>query len=176
LLRILSGNYRSFKGSLSINNIPIQNYQLESLRSTLGVYLQQQDIFKGTVLENISMGRKDISVETISDLSEKLGIGNFIKSLEKGFETEIDSSGKKLSSSIIKKILLLRCLSNNPQLLLLDDPFMGLDSLEIDLLQKYFLNREFKRTILIITQIESFAKKCDYIFTIKNNQIIVTKN
>ncbi|MBK7959506.1 MAG: ATP-binding cassette domain-containing protein [Bacteroidetes bacterium] len=94
LLRILSGNYRSFKGSLSINNIPIQNYQLESLRSTLGVYLQQQDIFKGTVLENISMGRKDISVETISDLSEKLGIGNFIKSLEKGFETEIDSSGK----------------------------------------------------------------------------------
>lgn len=176
LLRILSGNYRNFKGSLLLNNMPIQSYQLESLRKQIGVYLQQQEIFKGTVFENISMGRKEITVQAINDLSEKLGIHNFINLLSNGYETEIDSSGKKLPNSVIKKILLLRSLTNNPKLLLLDEPWLGMDDVESEEIKNYLLDRNQKRTTIVISQNESFTKRCDYIFMIKDNQINIIQN
>ena len=113
--------YRSFEGSILYNLIPLLNYRLESVRAATGIMLNQQEVFAGTVYENISLGKNSLSVERIMTLAKELGIEQFITSLPQGFETIIDTAGKKLASTFVKKILLLRALVHNPHLLLLEE-------------------------------------------------------
>ena len=171
LLRVLSGNYSDFTGSILLNSIPIGNYQLETLRGRIGVFLNQQDIFKGTVWENISINREGISPEGVTKIAQNLGIQSYLNTLHDGFETAIDSAGKKLPSSISKKILLLRAFANEPNLLLLEEPWQGLEVNEKEVMMKFLLNSIKNTTVIIVSNDEGFAKKCDYHIHLDNGKI-----
>lgn len=176
LLRVLSGSYSDFDGSLLLNNISINNYELESIRSRTGIYLNHQDVFAGTVLENITMGRSEITPEMIMKKASILGIGNFLNTLHNGFETLIDTSGKKLPDTIVKKILLLRAFVNNPSLLLLEEPWQGLpqeDSIQIKLA---VVNNINKATLIVVSNDEDFAEQCDYQIQMTKGSATILKN
>jgi ATP-binding cassette, subfamily B, bacterial len=161
LLRILSGSYSDFTGQLLLNHIPIGNYKLESLRSQTGIYLNNHDIFVGTIWENISMGRAIITPEKIMQTAKALGIDDFIHTFPNGFDSEIDPMGKRLSSTLIKKILLLRALSNDSRLLLLEEPWRGLDEKTTQNVMRFLLEKKKNCTIVVVTNDEEFAGKCD---------------
>lgn len=127
LLKLLTGSYSDFKGAILLNDIPIGNYDLSSLRSQTGVVLSQQEIFHGTLWENISLGNKAVSMDKVADLANKTGLSDFISSLKEGYNTELDPSGQRMPRSVVKKILLVRALATEPSLLLMEDPFEGLD-------------------------------------------------
>lgn len=175
-LKVLTGNYSDFDGAILLNNIPIGNYQLESLRSKIGIYLNQQDLFVGSVWENISFGRKEILPEQISTLAEKLGVKSYINTLHKGYDTQIDPMGKKLPSNIIKKLLLLRAFSNSPDLLLLEEPWQGLEESTKKEMTEYILNDLKNVTVFVVTNDLDFAKRCQYQITIENSTSNITKN
>lgn len=161
LLKVLSGNYADFEGSLLINKLPINSYQLESFRTQVGIFLNQQDIFSGTVWENIAMGREEIKQEDVMDMAEGLGIAQFLNQLSSGFNTQLDPSGKKMPSTLVKYILLLRAFANQPKLVLLEDPWEGLEP-EVQLqIKQYLLNKLPHTTLILTTQDEDFARKCD---------------
>ncbi|WP_435356549.1 peptidase domain-containing ABC transporter [Emticicia sp. SJ17W-69] len=172
LLRVISGNFSDFSGSILINNIPIGNYQLETLRNKIGIYLNQQDIFRGTVWENISLNRYKIVPENVTKIAENLGIQSYLDTLQQGFETQIDSAGKKLPSTIVKKILLLRAFANEPNLLLLEEPWQGLEETEKEKMINHLLNMVPNTTIIVVSNDEAFAQKCDYHFHLENGKIV----
>lgn len=123
LLKLLTGAYPDHEGNILLNNIALGNYDLQSLRNNTGILLSQQDIFNGTLLENITMGNRSITVEQILVLANQLNLNTYLADLKDGFNTQLYPAGEKLSRKIIHKILLLRALINTPQLLLLEDPF-----------------------------------------------------
>lgn len=172
LLRVISGNFSDFSGAILINNIPIGNYQLETLRNKTGVYLNQQDIFRGTVWENISMNKQGILPENVTRIAENLGIQSYLDTLQQGFETEIDSAGKKLPSTIVKKILLLRAFVNEPNLLLLEEPWQGLGLNEKEKMVDYLLHKLQNTTIIVVSNDKAFAQKCDYHYHLENGKIV----
>lgn len=151
LIKVLSGSYRAFDGTILLNKIPIGNYQLQSLRNATGVYLNQRELFEGTVWENISMGKENVTMNDIMEVSKKVGLENFVTDLANGFETRIDPVGKKLADSVIKKILILRALLNEPELLLLEEPWQGLEANEKLSLKKYLFDKNLKSTVIIIS-------------------------
>ena len=110
LMRVLTGNYIDFKGTLLINKVPIKNYNLQSLRKHTGILLQNQEIFDGTVWENISLGNKEISPSLILATADELGFADFLNHFPLGFDSEIEPLGKKTPQTIVKKIVLLRAL------------------------------------------------------------------
>lgn len=175
LLKILSTSITEFNGSLLYNDIPIGNYNLENLRDKIGLYTQQEDIFTGTVWENISLGKTKVTADKIIQIAKTLGIENFINTLHHGFETKIDPAGNKLSSTLTKNILLLRALSNNPKLLLLDEPWQGLEDTIKNNLFTYLQNLT-NTTVIIASSDETFAHKCNYRLQIKNGNISISKN
>jgi ABC-type bacteriocin/lantibiotic exporter with double-glycine peptidase domain len=172
LLRVISGNFSDFSGSILINNIPIGNYQLESLRNETGLYLNQQDIFRGTVWENISLNKEGVMPENITRIAENLGIQSYLDTLQQGFETEIDSAGKKLPSTTVKKILLLRAFANEPSLLLLEEPWQGLELSEKETIIDCLLHKIQNTTIIVVSNDEAFAKKCDYHYHLENGKLV----
>jgi ABC-type bacteriocin/lantibiotic exporter with double-glycine peptidase domain len=150
LMRVLTGNYTDFKGTLLINQVPIKNYSLESLRKHTGILLQNQEIFGGTVWENISLGNKEISPASIIDTANELGFADFLNHFPLGFDTAIEPLGKKTPQTIVKKILLLRALCGDKRLLLLENPWSGLDTPLAEKLRAYLVKKE-NATVIIST-------------------------
>ena len=171
LLRLMSGAYNDFEGTILIDNLPITNYQLDSLRKQTGILLSTQDIFLGTLLENINMGCDDISAKDILLMADKTGLKTFMAELKDGLNTQLDPVGKSLSRNIIQKILLLRALVNNPRLVLLEDPLEGLNDPIRQKVINYLITETKGQTIVISSNDESIAAKCDKVIFLKNGEV-----
>lgn len=159
LLKLLLGVYQDFKGSISINGIPIGNYNLESLRNRTGILFPQENIFNGSLWDNISMGRENVDRDYVGSLAGKVGLKPFIASLPSGYDTYLDPTGKRLPRNVIQKILLLRALAHKPQLVLMEEPWQGIEEQYKGNIQNLLLQLEGP-TIIIATNDISFASRC----------------
>lgn len=166
VLRLMTGAYTEYDGNILIDNIPIKNYDIASLRSYTGIFLSQQDIFQGSLEENITMGNEEIDRTEVIALFEKVGLLGFLTSLKDGFDTELDPTGHRLPKNVVHKLLLVRALVNNPRLLLLEDPFSGLEETFKLQIQSLLLDRNNPATVVISTNDEQFAQQCDKIVRI----------
>ncbi len=170
ILRLLTGAFKNFEGSVLIDNMPIGNYTLDSIRSQTGILLSQQDIFNGTLWENITMGNKEVSGESVTSMVQKCGLAGYVESLPNGYDTILDPSGKKLTGKIRQDILLLRALLGKRRLLLLEEPLNFLE----DEYKKHiasFMLKEESTTVLIATSEGDIAKECDYIIVLENGAV-----
>ncbi|WP_332735916.1 peptidase domain-containing ABC transporter [Flavihumibacter sp.] len=172
ILKLLTGAYTDFRGRISINNIPIGNYNPALLRAETGILFHQQDIFQGTLYENITLGDTAVTTSEITVLAAQLGISDFISSLKKGYDTPIDAAGKRLSSAVIRKVLLLRALISNPKLLLLEEPWLGFDAESKAKVENYLLHQIPGTTVIVISNDEDFASKCDQVLAMQDGTII----
>jgi ABC-type bacteriocin/lantibiotic exporter with double-glycine peptidase domain len=161
LLRILTGNYQDFQGSFQINHFPIQNYALQSLRKYIGISLHGQEIFGGSLWENISLGQREITNDVILQKANDLGFDDFLTHFPAGFNTLIEPIGKKTPQTIIRKILLLRALCGNKKLLLLEEPWAGLESSNKEIIKKYLLNLPSDTTVIVVSDDADFNRLTD---------------
>jgi ABC-type multidrug transport system fused ATPase/permease subunit len=133
----------------------------------MGIFLYEQDLFEGSLYENIALGRTGISSESILDLAKKLGFDNLIPSFPNFLDTPIDPLVNKLPSTSITKILLLRALINDPILLILEEPWKNLDIQSTSIIQDYLIDKAKNATIIISTDDENFKSKCGVNFQIE---------
>ncbi len=162
LLKLLTGSYTDFKGSILLDDVPISNYNLDSLRAKTGVLINQQDIFQGTLWENISLGNQQISYENVKDLATKTGLNDFIALLKEGYDTPLDPMGKRLPRNVVHRILLVRALANEPRLLLLEEPWLNFNTEQKK--QVIQILTELKSTtVVVVTNDEDFAGRCNRI-------------
>jgi ATP-binding cassette, subfamily B, bacterial len=176
LIKLLTGSYHNFTGSITIDGVPIGNYDPDSIRAHTGILFHQQDIFQGTLYDNIALGNNAITTSEIISLAEKIGLKDFITSLKEGFDTKIEPTGKRLPGGIIRKILLLRSLVAQPNMLLLEEPWVGFDETSQQLIKNYLLNELQKTTCIIISNDEQFAKQCGYVIQMKDGVIVKQGN
>ena len=168
LLRLLSGAYQDFNGAILINDLPIGNYDADSIRKHSGILLSQQDIFHGTLMENCTMGAPQADIGELRTLIRKTGLEPFIASLDKGLDTQLEPGGKRLSKTVIHKILLVRALLGKPRLLLLEEPWQGMEAMYTRQLQQLLLRELPDSTILITTHDDQFAQQCDQVIRLNN--------
>ena len=170
LLKLLTGAYKNFTGSILVNDVPIDNYNLDSIRSQTGVLLSQQNIFEGTLLENITLGNKAIALSEVTALAQRVGLSEFIQSHKFGFDTHLDPLGKHLNTQVRQNILLMRALLGHHRLLLLEDPVAHLigDSKK----DVFNLIKNDLATALITTNDNEILEKCDYVITLEAGKIV----
>jgi len=171
LLRILTGNYQDFQGSFQINHFPIHNYSLKSLRKQTGILLHGQEIFGGSLWENISLGQKEITIEVILQKANELGFDDLLNHFPSGFETIIEPIGKKTPQTIVRKILLLRALCGNKKLLLLEEPWAGLESQNKETIKKYLLNLPADTTVVVVSDDADFNRLTDQQINMRHGKI-----
>jgi ABC-type bacteriocin/lantibiotic exporter with double-glycine peptidase domain len=159
LLKVMTGTYTDFKGSFLIDDVPVNNYNLDSLRTQTGVLLNQQDIFQGTVLDNITLGNTSVQMGEIKTLAAITGLSTFIASLKNGYDTQLHPTGRRLPRNVVQKILLVRALVAKPRLLLLEEPWLNFQDKYrrqiIDLLIK-----QQQTTVVVVSNDEDYKALC----------------
>lgn len=170
LLELIGGTLKKFDGVININNIPINNIDQREYRKNIGIFYNEQDIFDGTIYENICMGNTDISPDDIMKYAEMLEIKEFISQLPEGLSTKLQPTGKGLSTIIAKKILLLRAIAHQPELLVLDEPFELAGAESSKKISKYLIDLP-NTTCMIVSGYIPFAKRADLIIWLEKGKI-----
>jgi ABC-type bacteriocin/lantibiotic exporter with double-glycine peptidase domain len=172
LLQIMTGIYDLQKGNIMYNGIPKKNIDLGSLRSAIGDSLSQEQLFKGSILDNITMGRPQATFENVLWAVRSLGLEEFIKGLKDGYETLVDPEGKKLPRSISQKILLARCVADRPGFIVVEEAMGHIDESERHRIIDFLTSSENKWTLVAVDSDPYFAQKCDQIALMENGRIV----
>ncbi len=173
LLQIIAGLYTDYEGVMAYNDIPVKNLNINSLRGYIGNHSDKEDIFEGSFLENITLGNKDISYDTLKNAVKIIGLTEYVEALPQGYETPFLPAGQGLAQSVIQKILLIRAIVHQPKLLVIDNyDQLNLLFADNDLLGLLNHNLRDKCTIIIVSNSRQVIKSCKRVFLIENGNII----
>ncbi len=175
-LQILAGLYDAQEGNIAYNNLPKGNLDPRSLRSIIGDCLSQEQIFYGTVLENLTIKRSDATFDQVRWAVENLDLADFIKSLPQGYDTLLEPEGKRLPRSIIQKLLLARSIVDKPKLLILEDTFEHIDPTERKKIIDFITSPEHGWTLVAVSSNAYLAKRCNQIAIMEGGRIAQTGN
>ncbi len=170
LLELIGGTLKNFEGLVNVNNTPINNINQNEYRKNIGIFYNEQDIFDGTIYDNICMGNESITPNEIMKHAEMLEIKDFISQLPEGLYTPLQPTGKGLSTIIAKKILLLRAIANQPELLVLDEPFELAGAESSKKISKYLTDLQ-NTTCMVVSGYIPFAKRADLIIWLEKGKI-----
>ena len=172
IVNLISRFYDVTGGRILIDGHDISQVTLKSLRSQMGIMLQDSFIFSGTIMDNIRYGRLDATEEEIITAAKTVCADEFIREFEQGYMTEVNERGSKLSQGQRQLISFARTLLADPRILILDEATSSIDAKTERLLQKG-LNELLKgRTSFIIAHRLSTIKNCDRIMYVSNKGIL----
>ena len=177
LISLLQHLYPIQKGSIYISNYSISQISNESLRRLVGSVPQQIELFAGNIIENIAIGDFDPDMKKISELSEQLGIREFIEKLPNSYMTQIGEHGATLSGGERQRIAIARALYKDPEILIFDEATSSLDSIS-EKFVKQTLNDLAKqgKTIIVIAHRLSTVKNADMIVVLEDGKMVETGN
>ena len=125
LTKALAGLNVNYEGLITINNYSMRDLDLTNLRDRIGKDVSQEDIFEGTINENILLAKSHSKSEDALWAIDKAGIADAINYMPDGLDTQMLSGGKGLPTSLVNKLILARCMAKHPGLLILNDFFTG---------------------------------------------------
>jgi len=172
LMQILSVARRDFTGSLLFNGLSKRNLDLRSLREHIGDYSSQEDVFMGTIRQNITLGRSNISLQRVLEVCENIGLSEFIQDCQKGIDTKLQPGGKNMPRSIITKLLVARAVIADPNLLVMEDPLGNLNFRDRLRISQMLTDQSHAWTFVAITEDPLLASLCDRVVVLKDGQFI----
>ncbi len=160
LLHLIAGLYQIHHGSISFNGLPIGNFNPEEMRAQMGIRFAEEQLFQGTLYDNISIGRSDVKFDDVLWAIDKMQLSEFVKSLPKGLDTEVGAEGDKLSKSIVQKILLARSIANKPGLLLLENSIVFIEKTDREKIIDFLCSKAQQWTLITTSSDVYFRSSC----------------
>jgi ABC-type bacteriocin/lantibiotic exporter with double-glycine peptidase domain len=171
LLRVLGGLYDNFDGGLSFDGVPFRDLDRAALRDVIGQYLSKDDLFEGTVEENIAVGRSAVTTGEALRVLRIVGLGDWAQALPDGLGTRMLSGGRGLPSTVTVKLLMAQAIAARPRLLLFDD-FLGTVEADVrDDLIAMLTARDSGWSLLVSTHDAQFLRSCDRILLLDDGAI-----
>ena len=174
LLNLLLRFYKVGSGQILIDDVPISEVKLVSLRQSIALVPQDTFLFDGTILENIGYGTPSATDEAIVEAAKRANAHEFITRIPEGYATPIGEAGMKLSGGEQQRLSIARALLKDAPILVLDEATSSLDTQSEALIQESLANLTEGRTSFIIAHRLSTVVRADKILVIKNGKILET--
>lgn len=171
VVNLISRFYNINEGRLLLDGTDIAGVTLHSLRSQMGIMLQDSFIFSGTIMDNIRYGRLDATDEEVIEAAKTVRAHEFISEMEHGYDTQVNERGSRLSQGQKQLVAFARTLLSDPKILVLDEATSSIDAKTERLLQEGLQALLKGRTSFIIAHRLSTIKNCDRILYISNKGI-----
>lgn len=172
IVQLILHYYEVNKGRILIDGIPINKITRESLRSSIGVVLQDSYLFDGTIKDNIMYGTPNATYEEVVEAAKKANAHDFIEALENGYETVLKGESGSLSQGEKQLISIARCLLQDPKILLLDEATSSIDTVTEIKIQEALDTLMQGRTSVIIAHRLNTVKKADLVFVLSHGELI----
>jgi ATP-binding cassette, subfamily B, multidrug efflux pump len=171
IIALLNRFYDVQQGEILIDGEDIRNYELQGLRRSIGIVLQDVFLFSGSISENIRLGNKDISDKRLEEAAETVHAAQFIRKLDGQFAAEIGERGASLSVGQKQLLAFARALAYDPKILVLDEATSSIDT-ETELLIREALGKLMAgRTSIIIAHRLSTVQNADRIIVLHRGRI-----
>lgn len=171
LLHIMAALLDTKEGSISFNHFPVGNIDINSLRTITGNCFTQDQVFEGTIEENISLGRDNVTLNDVVWAIQNVGLNEYIKSLPKGYNTKLKPLGNKLPSNILYKLLLARSIVHKPKLLLIEDVFMKFTTDDRKSILEFLTSKKNGWTLVLASSDNQYASYFDQVLYLNNGKI-----
>ncbi|MBC8080892.1 MAG: ABC transporter ATP-binding protein, partial [Gorillibacterium sp.] len=171
LISLIPRFYDVQEGSIRIDDMDIRDVTIHSLREQIGMVLQDNTLFSGSVKDNILLGNPQATDDEIIRAAQAANADDFIQSLPNGYDTEIGERGVKLSGGQKQRVAIARVFLKNPRILILDEATSALDLESEHLIQEALEILTEGRTTLIVAHRLSTITHADQIVVIENGQI-----
>ncbi len=172
LVNLIPRFYDPLEGRVLVDGLDVRDLTLSSIRSQIGIVLQDTYLFNDTVRENIRYGRLDATDEEIEEAARRAYAAEFIEALPESFETPIGERGVKLSGGQKQRIAIARALLADPRILILDEATSLVDTEAEQLIQRALDELRHNRTTFVIAHRLSTVRSADKIVVIKGGQIV----
>jgi ABC-type bacteriocin/lantibiotic exporter with double-glycine peptidase domain len=172
LLQIIARALTQFEGNVLYDNIAAQQFKLSTLRRRIGDYSSQEEVFKGTLYENITLSSGNDLTEKVYAIIEQVGLTDFVHRLSQGLDTMLLPSGKNLPRHIVAKIILARGIFHEPKLLAIEEFFSNLDRRDREKIAELLTNPAQPWTLVAVSDDPILAAQCDRILVMQNGTII----
>lgn len=176
IANIILGLYRPQRGKVYADGHPFTELDLAHLRASIGVVTQDPVIFYGTILENITYGRPQVSNQELFTAAKIAMAHDFIEELPKGYDTVVGERGMLLSGGQRQRLAIARALLCRPALLILDEPTNHLDESTVRLLIEKLKNISERPSILIISHQDRIVSAAQYRYTIEEGHLRLNHN
>lgn len=172
LTKLIQRLYYTTEGTIYIDGIDIRNINPIWLRTHIGIVLQDNYLFSGTIKDNIALPRPNMPMEGIVQVAKISGAHDFISQLPKGYDTEVGERGSSLSGGQKQRIAIARALITNPKILILDEATSALDYESEKIIRDNLGMITRGRTTIIIAHRLSTIMDCDMIVCFDNGRIV----
>ena len=172
IAKLIQRLYYTTEGTIFIDGIDIRNINPVWLRTNIGIVLQENFLFSGTIRDNIALPRPNISMEGIIQAARIAGAHEFISKMPKGYDTEVGERGSSLSGGQKQRIAIARALISNPRILIFDEATSALDYESERIIRDNMAMISKGRTTIIIAHRLSTIKDCDLIVCFDNGEIV----
>jgi len=172
LVSLVMAFNRPDSGRILVDGRDLAGVKLHDFRSNLGVVLQENFLFDGTVADNIRFARPDASMDDVIRVSKLAHCHDFIVEFPQGFETIVGERGVKLSGGQRQRVAIARAILANPRILILDEATSSLDSESEALIQAGFASLRQGRTTFVIAHRLSTIRSADQIAVLEEGQIV----
>ena len=172
IVNLLSRFYNIEEGQVLIDGQDIMKVTLHSLRSQMGIMLQDSFLFTGTIADNIRYGKLDATDEEIRAAASLIGANHFIEKLPNGYDTQITERGSGISAGERQLLAFTRTLISNPRILILDEATSSIDTGTEQLVQQGIQTLMKGRTSFIIAHRLSTIRNCTQIMFVSDGQIV----
>jgi ATP-binding cassette subfamily B protein len=169
---LLTRLYDFQSGQIKIDNLPIQSYELETLRGQVGVVLQDVFLFSGSIYDNITLRNPSISRDRVEEAARMIGLHDFICSLPGGYDYDVRERGLTLSLGQRQLLSFIRALLYNPSILILDEATSSIDSESEQLIQQAIEKLVQGRTSIVVAHRLSTIRKANRIIVLGKGEIL----
>lgn len=172
LVNLIPRFYDVTKGFIKVDGIDVKDYDIKTLRDGIGMVLQENRLFSGTIEDNIRWGKKDATLDEIKHACKVAQIDEYIENLPEEYSSHVEERGANFSGGQKQRLTIARALIKNPKILILDDSVSALDS-TTELKLRKALKEEYKdTTIIMIVQKISSCKEVDRVLVMDDGTIV----
>ncbi len=176
ILKLLTGLNQPSAGKVLFNGLPRDNYQHGELINIMSHNLDSEQIFNGSIEDNISLGRSSVTRNEVLKVCRICDLMPFVQEQSQGLLTELSADDRRLSKNLTKRITLARALAGNTDLIIIDDTLPSLDEAKTLAFWEYLNNENAKRTVIMVTDNNALMQYANSVYELKNSTLEKVKS
>lgn len=172
LVRLVQAMYQPRSGTVKLDGVDVRELDKAYLRRHIGVVLQENYFFQGTIRDNIRLTKRDASPEAVMEAARLAGAHDFVSALPRGYDTVLEENASNLSGGQRQRLAIARALLLNPPILILDEATSALDPESEQIVKRNLVNIARGRTVLIVAHRLSMVRMADRIAVVDKGNIV----